>query len=98
MRSFITLLLAFVLAACQSEERLTLAEAKQVTANFATPVLVVPPRSIDDILAILETPRTADRTLLAKLSRQAERSISATQDAAIQANAYFSRASAAREK
>lgn len=97
MRGLVCLFAVGALASCQSEERLTLAEARKVTANFATPLLVAPPRKIDDILNVLESPRAADDVLLTKFKNQADKKISAEQDLTIQAEAYFARAMAARE-
>ena len=89
------LAIAPLLAACQAT--MSLEEAKQVTASFAGSSFVPPPRTINDITAILDQQKLADPEAAAKARALADQPLPKTTDPAILADFYFQRGMAARE-
>ena len=89
----LTLVLGLLTAACQSA--MSVEEAKKVSARFGGAAFVPPPRTINDITAILDQQK---RTAPEDVAReQADEAPPSTTDRATLATFYFKRGRAARE-
>ena len=87
--------MASLLPACQST--MSVEEAKKVTAQFAGSAFIPPPRTIEDITAILDQQKRADpRAAEAALAR-ADQPPPETTDTSVLTKFYYERALAARE-
>ena len=88
------LVIGFALSACQTT--MSIEEAKKVTAEFAGGAFVPPPRTIEDITAILDQQKPDPQAAAAARAR-ADQPAPQTNDQATLAKFYFDRALAARE-
>jgi CHAT domain-containing protein len=88
------LVAALVLAACQTT--MSVEEARKVTAEFASTAFVPPPRTIEDITAILDQQKPAPAAAAAARAR-ADQAPPQSADRAVLTRFYFDRAMAARE-
>ncbi|MFQ5960261.1 MAG: CHAT domain-containing protein [Candidatus Methylomirabilales bacterium] len=88
---------AFVplLSACQST--MSVEEAKKVTASFSGTSFVPPPRTINDITAILNQQKLADPEAATKARARADQPPPNTSNPATLADFYYQRGLAARE-
>ena len=59
-RIIVAIGLMYVLAACQTDQTVSLAEAKQISATFQGPSFTPPPKTIKDITAILDEQAVAN--------------------------------------
>ena len=84
-----------LLSGCQSA--MSVEEAKQVTAQFAGGSFVPPPRTINDITAILDQQKLGDPEAAARARAQADQPPPPTTNAATLAEFYYQRGLAARE-
>src|SRR4030095_7382267 len=87
------LVLGLLTAACQSA--MSVEEAKKVTASFGGAAFVPPPRTINDITAILDQQRRTTPDVAARA--QADKVPPGTTDPAMLARFYFKRGLAAGE-
>jgi len=83
------------LAACQTT--MSVEEAKKVTASFSGAALVPPPRTIEDITAILDQQKRENPEAVAKVRAVADRNPPATGSPAMLAAFYYERGLAARQ-
>ncbi len=92
------LLAATLFPACQTAglPAMSVEEAKQITATFGG-TFVPPPRTINDITAILDQQKLADPEAAAKARAKADQPPPDTTGAATLANFYYERGLAARE-
>lgn len=89
-------LLALLLGGCGAAMSVEVEEAKKVTASFSGAAFVPPPRTIDDITAILDQQKP-DEAAIAELRRKADAPAPQDTDPATLATFHFERALAARE-
>ncbi len=89
----LTLVLGLLAPACQSA--MSIEEAKKVTATFSGASFVPPPRTINDVTAILDQQKRSDPEASAR--RQADKAPPNTTDRATLAEFYFKRGRAAEE-
>jgi tetratricopeptide (TPR) repeat protein len=85
---------ALTLAACQ--QAMPVQEAKKVTAEFAETGFVPPPRTVEDITAILDQQKRADPTIAERALARAEEAPPAAADPAELSRFYYQRALNAR--
>jgi CHAT domain-containing protein len=85
----------FLIAACQTT--MSVEEAKRVTASFVGASFVPPPRSSNDITAILDQQRLADPALTAAARAEADRPAPNTTNPGILADFYLQRGRAAAQ-
>ena len=85
--------LAFLTAGCQTA--MSVEEARTVAASFSGAPLALPPRSINDVLAVLDAPETGPRASGAR--ELADAPPPATADRAVLAHFYFQRGLAAQK-
>ena len=76
---------------------MSIEEAKKVTATFSGAAFVPPPRTINDIMAILESQERADPAAAIRAREKADAEPPASSDPATLADFYFGRGLAARE-
>jgi len=88
------LVAVLLLAACQTT--MSIEEAKKVTAEFAGGAFVPPPRTIEDITAILDQQKP-DAAAAEAARAKANQAPPDTQDAGVLSRFYFDRAMAARQ-
>jgi CHAT domain-containing protein len=86
-------LLALVLAACQTA--MPVEEAKRVAASFTGSAFVPPPRTIDDITAILDQQPRADPAAAARARARADEAPPSTDDELVLRGFYYRRGLAA---
>ena len=87
-----------LLSTCQIADRtMSIEEAKQVTATFAGSSFVPPPRTINDITAILDQQKLADVEAAAKARALADQPRPNTTNPATLSDFYYQRGMAARE-
>jgi len=94
--SFLLIFLTIFLWAC-AEKKMSVEEAKKVTASMSKESLVPPPRRIDDILAILDQPGQFDPEIVAKIKAKADALPPETDNYVTLANFYLKRGVKARE-
>ncbi len=81
----------------KKKTKVSLAEAKEITATFEQPIFTPPPRTINDITAVLAQEKPDDLASYQKALALADSSPPATTDAGELANFYLDRARAAHE-
>jgi CHAT domain-containing protein len=89
----LALVLGVLTAACQSA--MSIDEAKKVTASFAGSPFLPPPRTINDVTAILDEQKRFESQTLARLQADAE--APNTTDRTVLADFYFRRGRAAED-
>ena len=94
-RWLVVLAIALLTSACQ--RAMSVEEAKRVTAQFAGRSFVPPPRTVNDIMAILDQQKRSNPEALARAQALVDAQPPATSDTKKLADFYFQRALAARE-
>ena len=89
--------LAFALIACACQRAMSIDEAKRVTARFAGRSFVPPPRTINDITAILDQEKRINPDAVARAQALVDAQPPATSDPERLADFYHQRGLAARE-
>ena len=90
------LLLVGVLPLAGCQPAMSVEEAKKVTAEFADTAFVPPPRTVEDITAILDQQKRADPTIAERARSRAEEAPPAAAGPGELSRFYFQRALAAR--
>ena len=90
-----TLAIALLTSACQGT--MSIEEAKKVTASFSGASFVPPPRTINDITAILDQQKLANPAAVTKARARADQAPPKTTDPNTLSDFYYQRGLAARE-
>ena len=93
---FPLIFLAIVFWAC-TEKKMTIDEAKKVTIAIDTDSFVAPPRSIADILAVLDQPEEFDPEIISRTKAIADAEPPDTNDPTVLAKFYLQRGRKARD-
>lgn len=91
----ILLFLMFLTASCV-EKKMTVEDAKQISASMQSAAFIPPPRKIDDILSILEQPGQFDPTITAAVTAKADAVLPDTTDPDALMWFYYERSTNAR--
>jgi CHAT domain-containing protein/tetratricopeptide (TPR) repeat protein len=90
------LLLAGLLPLAGCQQAMSVEEAKKVTAEFADTGFVPPPRTVEDITAILDQQKRTDPTIAERALARADESPPAAADPVALSRFYYQRALSAR--
>ena len=94
--AYILIFVTIIMLAC-AEKRMTIDEAKKVTISMNKESFVAPPRSIDDILDILDQPGEFDTEIISRTKAMADAVPPKTNDSIVLAKFYLQRGRKARD-